>query len=104
MLKGFGRRLAVEAHGADALKEVLSAAAGRWQGYWLDNLARVHARFTARAVYNRASACKDAAAGTSFRRDTLVDVDAANPPHTLPLPETAAARASRLTAAAAFAP
>ena len=60
MLKGFSRVLAVEAHGAEATEEVLTKAAGRWLGYWLDHLAVVHARFTARAVYNRAAACKDA--------------------------------------------
>jgi hypothetical protein len=63
----------------------------RWLGFWLDHLAVVQARFTARAVYNRACACKDAA-NAPFRARQLVDVDNANapprsaPPQPLPSP------------------
>ena len=63
----------------------------------------VQARFTARAIYSRASACKDAV-NAPFRRDTLVDVDNATAPRTLPLPENARVLAERAAAAAAFAP
>jgi hypothetical protein len=39
---------------------VAKDTARRWLSYWLDHLAVVHARYVARCVYNRASACKDA--------------------------------------------
>jgi hypothetical protein len=58
----------------------------------------MQARFTARAVYNRASACKDAASAP-FRHDTLVDKDVENALRTLPQPENA-----RAASAAALVP
>ncbi len=64
----------MEAHGAAPTEDVLKKAAGRWLAYWLDQLAVVHARFTARTVYNRASACKDAL-NAPLRHHDLVDVD-----------------------------
>jgi hypothetical protein len=67
------------------------ALARRLLEMWLDNLAVVHARYVARCVYNRASACKDAA-NASFRRVSTLDVDDALstlPPPLLPrLPGT----------------
>jgi hypothetical protein len=104
MLMGFARKLAMEAvGGVDASDKEIKAAVNHWLGFWLDRLAVVQARFTARAVYNRASACKDAA-NAPFRHDTLVDVDHANAPRTLPQPENARAAAERAAAAAALAP
>ena len=103
MLLGFAQRLALEALGDDATDQQRNDTARRWLGYWLDQLAAVHARLTARAIYNRASACKDAL-NAPFRRDSLVDIDCAGSLRTLPQPETAAAAAVRAAAAAAFAP
>jgi hypothetical protein len=103
MLLGFAQRLALEALGDDATDQQRNDTARRWLGYWLDQLAAVHARLTARAIYNRASACKDALSAP-FRRDSLVDIDCAGSLRTLPQPETAAAAAVRAAAAAAFAP
>ena len=76
MLLGFAQRLALEALGDDATDQQRNDTARRWLGYWLDQLAAVHARLTARAIYNRASACKDAL-NAPFRRDSLVDIDCA---------------------------
>jgi hypothetical protein len=103
LLLGFGQKLALETLGNKATDQQLKDTARRWLGYWLDQLAVVHARFTSRAIYNRASACKDAL-NVPFRRDTLVDVDCACSPRTLPPPENAAAAAAGAAAAAAFAP
>ena len=103
MLLGFAQKLALEVHGDEASDKQRIDTACRWLGYWLDQLAVVHARFTSRAIYNRASACKDAL-NAPFRRDTLVDIDCASLPRTLPQPETAAAAAARAAAAAAFVP
>ena len=60
MLLGFAQILALEALGDDATDQQRKDTARRWLGYWLDQLAAVHARLTARAIYNRASACKNA--------------------------------------------
>ncbi len=43
--------------GVDASDKEIKAAINRWLGFWLDHFSVVQARFTARAVYNRASAC-----------------------------------------------
>ncbi len=103
MLLGFAQKLALEMLGDEASDKQLKDSARRWLGYWLDQLAAVHARLISRAIYNRASACKDAL-NAPFRRDTLVDLDCACSPRTLPQPETSAAAAARAAAAAAFAP
>jgi hypothetical protein len=52
----------------------LKATARRWLSYWLDHLAVVHARYVARCVYNRASACKDAG-NPSCRLVSTLDAD-----------------------------
>ncbi len=103
MLLGFAQKLALEMLSDEATDKQRKDTARRWFGFWLDQLAVVHARFTSRAIYNRASACKDAL-NAPFRRDTLVDIDCACSPRTLPKPETAAAAAARAAAVAAFAP
>ena len=73
---------------------------------WLAQLAMVQARFTARCIYNRASACKDAL-NPPFRPASMVDVDltlsCAPPPRATPY-ITAAARAAAAAAAALAVP
>ena len=85
----------------------VSAAAGEakrqasaFKAHWLDELAVVHARYLARCIINRASACKDAG-NPCFRRASIVDVDAASslpppppPPPPQQLPGIASAAAS----------
>jgi hypothetical protein len=67
----------------------------------LDQLAVVHARYIARCVYNRASACKDAG-NPSFRPVSTLDADDAHsslppppsPPHSPEMLRAAAAAAA----------
>jgi len=76
--------------------------ARRWLSYWLDQLAVVHARFVARCVYNRASACKDAG-NPSFRPVSTLDADDAHtslpPPPPAQSPEMLRAAAAAAAAA-----
>ncbi len=55
LLLGFAYKRTIGLSPAEA-----KTTARRWLSYWLDQLAVVHARYIARCLYNRASACKDA--------------------------------------------
>ena len=72
----------------------------RWMQHWTDELAVVHARYLARAIYFRAAACREAS-NPSYRRASTVDVDLAShlPPPAL-LPCTASAAGAAAAAAA----
>jgi hypothetical protein len=80
--------------------------ARRWVSYWLDQLAVVHARYVARCIYNRASACKDAV-NPSFRPVSTLDADDAHfsmpPPPPAQSPEMLRAAAAAAAAAVGLA-
>ena len=102
LLLGFAHKRA----SADGLEDsAAKAVARRWLECWLAQLAMVQARFTARCIYNRASACKDALS-PAFRPASMVDVDLtlSSPPPPRATPYiTAAARAAAAAAAAGLA-
>jgi hypothetical protein len=99
LLLGFAHKRAA----ADGLvDEAAKATARRWLECWLAQLTMVHARFTARCIYNRASACKDAL-NPAFRPASIVDVDLTlstpPPPRATPYITSAAAAAAAAAAA-----
>jgi hypothetical protein len=98
LLLGFAYKRTIGLSPAEA-----KTTARRWLSYWLDQLAVVHARYIARCLYNRASACKDAG-NPSFRPVSTLDADDAHsslpPPPPPPSPEML--RAAAAAAAAAF--
>ena len=80
----------------DLPEEEVKVQVKRWVQHWTDELAVVHARYLARAVYSRAAACKEASS-PSYRRASTVDVDLAShlpPPALLPCIASAAAAAA----------
>jgi hypothetical protein len=99
LLLGFAHKRAA----ADGLvDEAAKATARRWLECWLAQLAMVHARFTTRCIYNRASACKDAL-NPAFRPASTVDVDLTlstpPPPRAAPYITSVAAAAAAAAAA-----
>jgi hypothetical protein len=64
LLLGFAHKRASSDNLSPAV--VAKDTARRMLSYWLDHMAVVHARYVARCVYNRTSACKDAC-NPSFR-------------------------------------
>jgi hypothetical protein len=55
-------------------------AARRMQGYWLDELAVIHARYLARCLINRATACKGREQVRAEVPPTLAELDVATLP------------------------
>ena len=99
LLLGFAHKRA----SADGLENSAAKAnARRWLECWLAQLAMVQARFTARCIYNRASACKDAL-NPPFRPASTVDVDLTLPSPPPPRATPYITAAARLAAAAAAA-
>jgi hypothetical protein len=93
---GFARK---KADKSDLPEKEVKALLKRWLQHWTDELAVVHARYLARAIYHRAVACKEAQ-NPSYRRASTVDVDAAS---SLPPPELQPCIASATVPAAAAA-
>ena len=99
LLLGFAHKRA----SADGLEDSAAKAnERRWLECWLAQLAMVQARFTARCIYNRASACKDAL-NPPFRPASTVDVDLTLPSPPPPRATPYITAAARLAAAAAAA-
>jgi hypothetical protein len=77
---------------SDLPEKEAKALVKRWVRHWTDELALVHARYLARAIYHRAVACKEVG-NPSYRRASIVDVDAASslpPPPLMPCTASAA--------------
>jgi hypothetical protein len=88
LLHGFAK-LKVSRGDPNLSEEEAKRQASAFKAHWLDELAVVHARYLARCIINRASACKDAG-NPCFRRASIVDVDAASslpPPPPPPPPQ-----------------
>jgi hypothetical protein len=81
---------------SDLPEAEVKALVKRWLRHWTDELAVVHARYLARAIYHRAVACKEAQ-NPSYRRASTVGVDAASslpPPPLMPCTARAAVPAA----------
>jgi hypothetical protein len=100
MLLGLGQKEGTQQiSNLPAGRKEVKALVKRWMRHWTDELAAVHARYLARAIYHRAVACKEAQNPRLYRHASTVDVDAASslpPPPLMPC----TARAAVLAAAA----